>query len=142
MNRRTFLPLLAGCLSSFLLARIPGRAAEDSATDPYAIVKKTDCFTVGGVGFAGIKSRQEVAFRQLLEEPQPLVRCQKLLGEATLEGKLYGLLGLRLLDEQAFRAALPRFTESKAEVSTMRGCAMMHMPAARLAKEMEKGELK
>ncbi len=123
-------------------AGAPDWTAHKLAKEAYKTVKTAERFTVGGVGFAGIPSRQETAFRQLLELPEPVVRCQKLLTEATPAGQLYGLLGLRLLDQEAFRAALPRYKNAKTDIPTMRGCIVMDITAAALATQIEKGELK
>ena len=112
------------------------------AKHAYDIVKTAEQFTVGGVGFAGRPSRQEMAFRQLLKQPEPVSRCKKLLTEATPAGQLYALLGLRLLDQPAFQTALPRYKDSKTEIPTMSGCIVMRTTAAKVAKEIEKGELK
>lgn len=123
-------------------AGTPDRATAELARGAYSTVKTAERFSVGGVGYAGIPSRQETAFRQLLKQPEALVQCQKLLTEATPAGQLYGLLGLRLLDQQAFQAALPRYKDAKTDILTMSGCIVMHTTAAKLARQIEKGELK
>lgn len=80
--------------------------------------------------------------RQLLKEPEPLVRCQKLLTEGTPAGQLYGLLGLSLLDQQAFQQALPRYRDSKTVIQSVGGCVHFSTTEAQVAKEIEKGQLR
>jgi hypothetical protein len=116
--------------------------AAEIAKHAYEIVQTAERFTVGGVGIAGSPSRQETAFRQLLKQPEPVSRCKKLLTEATPAGQLYALLGLRLLDQQSFQTALPRYKNSRLEIPTMSGCIVMRTTAAQVAKEIERGELK
>jgi hypothetical protein len=116
--------------------------AAELAQNAYEIIKSAERFTVGGVGFAGSPSRQEMAFRHLLKQPEAISRCTKLLTEATPAGQVYALLGLRLLDQQAFKAALPRYKESDSEISSMSGCVVTRTTAAKLAREIERGELK
>ena len=82
--------------------------------DAYDTVKTAGMFTVGGVGYAGTRTPSELAFRELLKQPEPLVHCKKLLEEGTPAGQMYGLLGLHLLDQDAFQAVLPRYKDTKA----------------------------
>lgn len=142
MSRRFLLLLVAFAFPAFLHAGDPDWAAAKLARETYDTVKSAERFTIGGVGIAGIPSRQETVFRQLLKQPEPLARCQKLITEATAAGQFYGLLGLRLLDQQAFQTALPRYKDSKTDIPTISGCIVMHTTAAKLAKQIEKGELK
>jgi hypothetical protein len=136
MNRSFVVFLVALALTAF------AGAAEAPAKDAYETVKTAPHFTIGGVGIAGIPSSQENAFRKLLKESGALERCQRLTTEATPAGQFYGLLGLRILDQKAFEAALPRYTDSKTEVPTMSGCIAMRTAAATLAGKIEKGEVK
>ena len=133
---------MAVALAVLAHAGDPDWAAAKLAREAYGTVKTAERFTVGGVGYAGIPSRQEAAFRQLLKQSEPLAQCQKLLTEATPAGQLYGLLGLRLLDQQAFQAALPRYKDAKTDIPTMSGCIVTHTTAAKLAKQIQNGELK
>ena len=105
-------------------------------------MKTAERFSIGGVGVAGIRAKPEVAFRQLLKEPDAAARCQRLLNEATPAGQFYGLLGLRLLDDDAFRAALPRYRDSKEAIPSIAGCILMQTPASEIARRIEKGEVK
>ena len=108
----------------------------------YDTLKAAEMFTVGGIGYAGTISAEEQAFRKLLQQPEPAVRCKKLLEEATPAGQMYALLGLRLLDAEAFRAAAPRYKHAKENISTARGCIVMHFPAADIAKQIAEGAYK
>lgn len=112
------------------------------ADKAYEYVKTAGHFAIGGVGIAGVTSRQEAAFRLLLTQPEPVAQCQKLLTEATPAGQFYGLLGLRLLDQKAFAAALPAYENSKADIPAMSGCIAFPRKAADLASKIEKGEIK
>ena len=133
------LPVLAHAADS------GGPAAKPAATpaeEAYRIVKTAALFSIGPVGEEGRPSKREAAFRQLLKQPEPLARCQKLLTEATPAGQLYGLLGLRLLDEKAFQAALPAYKNLETEIPTMTGCILTRVKAADIAARIENGKLK
>jgi hypothetical protein len=107
----------------------------------YDTVKTAERFAIGRVGEAGIFSEQESALRELLKQPNALFRCQKLLSDGTPAGQLYGLLGLRLLDESTFKAALPRFIASKTVIQTVNGCIISRTSVAELAHKIAKGEV-
>lgn len=145
-NRAMKTPLLS--LAVILLHCLPSPAQEGAPAanpppaDAYETVKKAEVFTIGGVGFTGRPSREELAFRELLTQPRAQARLEKLLAEASLAGQLYALLGLRQADPKAFSAALPRYRDSKAPVQTMEGCNMFKTDAATISRRIEKGELK
>ena len=98
-------------------------------------------FTIGKVGEAGDQSPVEVSFRALLKCPEALAECQKLVSDASPAGQLYGLLGLKILDANAFQAALPRFNDSKIPVMTMAGCIVFKTTAGDIAKDIEQGKI-
>ena len=142
MNHYSLLLLLAIVFPTFASAGNSDVVAAKNTREAYEIVKAADRFTVGGVGYAGRPSESEIAFRQLLKQPNPLILCQKLLGEATPSGQLYGLLGLRLLDRKAFQAVLPRYRTSKVDVPTMSGCIVIKTTTASIAEKIDKGKYK
>ncbi len=142
MKTLTALFFLACLLPASAPGEDPAPATVSLERETYHTVRTAARFTVGGVGEAGIPSRQETAFRLLLKQPDPVVQCRNLLTEGTPAGQLYGLLGLRLLDQKAFQAALPRYQDSATSIQTMSGCLGFQTTAAKLAKQIEDGTLK
>lgn len=118
------------------------RPPANLSADAYNIVKSAESFAIGGVGVAGVTSKTETAFRQLLKQPDPAVRCQKLVREATPAGQLYALLGLRLTDQKAFQALVPTFKTSTKDVETVTGCIVARTPVAVVATRIEAGKVK
>ncbi|MEZ0276115.1 MAG: hypothetical protein ACAH88_14500 [Roseimicrobium sp.] len=114
----------------------------DISHSPYEALTSTTTFAIGGVGVAGIISPMEKDFRALLKEPDAVAQCQKLLTDATPEGQMYGLLGLKLKDETAFVAALSKYKESKQQVRQQSGCIMHNSSMGELAASIEKGSYK
>ena len=55
---------------------------------------------------------------------------------------MYGLLGLRLTDKEAFLAALPRYKDAKETVSTASGCIVFAQTEAVIALDIESGRWK
>lgn len=114
----------------------------DISHSPYEALTATTTFAIGGVGVAGVISPMEKDFRALLKEPDAVAQCQKLLTDATPEGQMYGLLGLKLKDETAFVAALSKYKESKQQVRQQSGCIMHNSSMGELAASIEKGSYK
>lgn len=112
------------------------------AHSPYEALSAVTTFSIGGVGVAGTISPMEKDFRALLMEPDAVMKCQKLCTEATPEGKMYGLLGLKLKDEAAFTAALANFKDSKTSLREQSGCIMGTTTMGELAANIAKGSYK
>ena len=96
----------------------PAAPAKEAA----AILLVAPRFSIGPVGEAGTSSDAELALRALVKRPDAVSECRKLLEKATPAEQLYGLFGLRLVDEAAFKKELPRFKGSKTEVLSQLGC--------------------
>lgn len=63
-------------------------------------------FGVGGVGYAGETTKEELALYDLLEEPHALAALKSLVKMGSYEGGLYGLLGLSIKDHGEFNRAV------------------------------------
>ena len=134
MNRLFFLLVVA-----FATMGVMPASANQQA---YDTLQAAGMFTIGGVGIAGTVTAEEQAFRKLLQQPDAAAQCKRLLEEATSAGQMYALLGLRTLDGAAFRAAVPRYKDTKEMVATASGCIVTHLPATQIAKEIEEGHYK
>jgi hypothetical protein len=118
----------------------PALAGEKSGT--FETVQRAESFTVGGVGVAGTRTKQELAFRDLMKQSQPESSLRKLLVDGSPAGKMYGLLGLKLADKNAFEQALPHFTECETKIETIGGCIVMHTTVGYVAKQIARGDFK
>ena len=63
-------------------------------------------FRVGGVGYAGVTSKEELALYELLEDERAIEALKSLVTTGTYEGGLYGLLGLSLRNNGEFNRAV------------------------------------
>jgi hypothetical protein len=146
------LPLIISCLAigmaPFVMAKEtkldrPAKTEQpDDVKTACAAVKGATLFAIGGIGVAGTKSAAEVAFRKVLAAPDALERCRSLAKEGTPEGRLYGLLGLKLLDAKAYEAAAPAFQKDDSKVESAAGCILMKTTVAAVAKNIAEGRLK
>lgn len=72
----------------------------------YKKLLSASIFRVGGVGWAGVTSQEELALYDLLREEKAVEALNSLVRDATYEGALYGLLGLSLTSVADFNRAV------------------------------------
>jgi len=70
-------------------------------------------FRVGGVGYSGETSKEELALYDLLEESHALAALNSLVKTGSYEGGLYGLLGLSIRDHGEFNRAVEIYKARK-----------------------------
>ena len=126
--------------ASFTLAAPPERT--ERPLSDYEVLHRATEFSVGPVGFAGTTSSTESAFRKVLRTSAAARDFHGLLSDATTAGKLYGLLGLKLLKDPEYATVASRFKVSRAQVSVTSGCITASRPVAEIAKHIDKGDLK
>jgi hypothetical protein len=112
------------------------------AEDPYAVVASAKLFAIGGVGFAGTSTDAELSLREIVKRKDGAQLCGKLLQEKNQIARLYGLLGLKMLDAKAFDAAYPKLEASRLKVMTASGCELYEDTVARLAKEIRDSKVR
>lgn len=83
-----------------------GRAA-------FTKLSSTCVFRVGGVGYSGETSREELALYDLLEEDQAIAALKSLVAKGSYEGGLYGLLGLSIRNHTEFNRAVEVYKARK-----------------------------
>ena len=76
-----------------------GRAA-------YRKLLTTEIFRVGGIGYSGGTSEEELALYDTLEERDAIEALHSLVSDGSYEGGLYGLLGLSITDAAEFKRAV------------------------------------
>lgn len=70
-------------------------------------------FRVGGVGYSGETSKEELALYDLLEEQHAVEVLRSLVAVGSYEGALYGLLGLSLRSNAEFNRAVDIYKARK-----------------------------
>lgn len=132
--RRTFLWVLlvvffSGCVSwrSYCFRTVTSASTHEINDRPqvrkaYALLRDAEEFTSSHVDVAGAPSCLVVAFQVVLESRSAKVAFRSLVAEATLEGQLYALSGLYLVDHEEFSAQLPRYLAMTTPVNIHFGC--------------------
>lgn len=129
-------------LSALVIRADESKTGGYQAHEAYTTLMRARTFAIGGVGFAGTTSGPELALREVLKQPDAVATCQKLVATATVEGQMYGLLGLKLSNDKAFAQALPRYKDSKTAVQVMSGCILGTDKVGEVAARIEKGSYK
>jgi hypothetical protein len=88
----------------------------------YQVVKSARIFAIGGIGYAGVITDEETAFNALCKAPDAAEQFRRLLREATIEGQMYALLGLRQVGAPDYKAQADRYRKSTRKVNTGSGC--------------------
>jgi hypothetical protein len=65
---------------------------------------------------------EETAFNALCKAPDAAEQFRRLLREATIEGQMYALLGLRQLGAPDYKVQLARYRKNPGKVNTGSGC--------------------
>ena len=123
------------CLTVLHIAAASG----PSSNDDWNTLKAAQWFALGGIGVAGTTSKEERAFRSLLDEPNPAARLKALLSEANLAGQCYALLGLYLLHDAAYQENVARYKSSDARVKTVAGCMISEQPVSSVVSNIASG---
>jgi len=88
----------------------------------YQVVKSARIFAIGGIGYAGRITDEETAFDGLCKAPDVAEQFRRLLREATIEGQMYALLGLRQVGAPDYKTQADRYRKSTRKVKTGSGC--------------------
>jgi hypothetical protein len=97
-------------------------ASSAAASKNYSVLKSARIFAIGGIGREGAITPEETAFDALCKEPNAAEQFRRLLGEATIEGQMYALLGLRQLHAPDYKTQVERYRRSTGQVNTGSGC--------------------
>jgi hypothetical protein len=96
--------------------------ASAAESQNYHVVKSTRIFAMGGIRHEGAITAEETAFNALCKERDAAQQFRRLLSEASIEGQMYALLGLRQLHAPDYKAQVDRYRKSTRQVNTGSGC--------------------
>ena len=100
--KSTFLPLGLLALICQASAESPTPEAKPALSD-YETVQTAHHFSIGATGAAATITPAETSLRRILQTPTGAEDCRKLTVTGTSAGRLYGLLGLKILKDAAYR---------------------------------------
>lgn len=101
----------------------------ENGKQAYQKLLNTKIFAIGGVGYSGEMSEGERNFLDLLEDKEAISAFKNLTDKATIEGGLYGLVGLQWLNCNCYKEQLENFkrvrlsNENKERINWASGCS-------------------
>ncbi len=104
------------------LLLVAGLTASAADSKNYRILKSARIFAIGGIGREGRITAEETAFDALCKQPNAAQQFRRLLHEATIEGQMYALLGLRQLHAPDYGEQIELYRRSTRGVNTGSGC--------------------
>lgn len=108
----------------------------------YHTLATVDIFNVGGFGIASVTYKGEKALRILLNEKHSLDAFKSLLDYATLEGQMYGLMGIYIKHKSSFddEAKLFRARSSDLKkIHVIEGCSSYWEDSSKVAEQIMGG---
>jgi len=109
------------------------------ARNSYDLLKKAFIFAIGPVGFAGTTSPAEKALREIVKQKDTKLILTKILDEASLEGQMYALVGLKAVDVVEFKSRLESYTTKSGHVRTEKGCIVSTKSISEVSKLIAAG---
>jgi len=100
----------------------------ESGKQAYQALLKIKLFAIGGIGYGGETSEGEKAFDILLEDKEAISAFKSLVKKGTIEGGMYGLFGLKMIDCDCFQSEFESYKkekllkDNKEKFSMMSGC--------------------
>ena len=153
-----FLALVAGVAQATQNSDFKGLQLSPRGRVAYDRLRSACTFRVGGVGFGGETSKEELALYELLDEKQAVEALKSLVTAGSYEGGLYGLLGLSLGNKAEFDRAVevynarherPEwqatgsfecFRATGDAVTTQSGCIIMSEPRTKVVTGIQAGD--
>ncbi len=134
--KKMLLILVGGFLVQQAMAETPPTLSD------YDTVRSTEWFSIGATGAGATISDTEIAFRKIVKAPEAKENCQKLAVEGTLAGRLYGVLGLKLLQDPTYQKASLPLRASREVVTVTDACALIKRPAFFVFQGIDQGRIR
>ena len=97
------------------------------------------CFAFGGVGYAGVTSEGEKAYRAIAAGTNALALFSAALTNGNAQAKLYALCGIRQFAPRTFEAQSKSLLSANPQVETMSGCMVSNEFATNVVARIASG---
>jgi len=127
-------------MKTFLCAILLGACTalgEDS--DPLKELASIHDFAFGGIGAAGIISKGEVAFRQVLQRSTAEKDFVDLLATGNAQARCYALVALHGLNPGLYAERVRQFEGDRSKVTTIGGCIISEQPMSSVVINIGRG---
>ena len=141
MKTKRYLPCIA--LMCFMLMSIVGVTLIGCASfgqkyqmsRDYSILEKANGFSFGGVGISGGSSDATIAFKHIFNSDKAGDVFDKLLIEATYEGRLYALCAMFYLDHDKYMETIKAYEDTTTNIVIWDGCTQTEVPLCSIIKK-------
>jgi len=133
-----FAAFLIGCAHHSTTARGKALVPSMSTNSPIETLLQIRTFAFGGVGYAGIRSPGEVAFRAIITNKNASEVFSAVLTNGTTEGKLYAFTAVRKLSQGKFEPEATHL-DPNATVVTRSGCFIRQEKASEVLARIRAG---
>jgi hypothetical protein len=132
---------VTGCESAQNPPRISGCNHFDNvdSMEPIKLLEKSQCFRIGGVGWAGVTPPEESALRRIMKQDDASATLEELYSKGSPAGKLYALLGLRFINKARYEELMPQLKQSTDKINTQSGCIIFDETVQAIISSMEAG---
>jgi len=130
--------LIVGCHSAQKLPEC-SQCRDTNSVNSFMLLANSECFRLGGIGYAGVTSQEEIALRKLMKQENASLVLEELFFKGTLTGQLYALMGLRFVDKAKYEKLFPQLSENHKEVSVQEGCIVHSRTVKEIVNFMETG---
>ena len=125
---------------SFGIRAQPNRPPEPpTPQQAYEQLLSVRYFAFGGVGYAGVTSEGEMAYRAIAAGTNALSLFSAALTNGNAQAKLYALCGIRQFEPSTFDALAKSLLSANPQVETLRGCIMRHEFATNVVARISSG---
>jgi hypothetical protein len=120
-------------------SQTPNAAELPTPQEAYQQLLNIRQFAFGGIGFAGLTSPGEKAYRSIAGATNAVALFSAMLTNGNPQARLYALCGIRQLAPGSFDALARPLRSASLEVETVQGCIIQHEPAKNVIARIESG---
>jgi len=116
--------------------------SSSSASTPLHSLAEARIFALGGVGFSGKHSEEELRFKAIfaLDRDKATQELERLYSSKNPQAMSYALVGMRKLDRKRYAELLAAARASNVTVTTMWGCIVDSEKLSAVANELDSGK--
>jgi hypothetical protein len=138
------LPILIPSSSAAEKAQFDSSILSEKGRFAHQMLVHSAVFSMGPVGYAARTSQAELALQELLREKGAVPALNDLMANATKEGRMYALVGLRQRDRENFKQIVQHYKAEQSEqdeklLTVMNGCLLMPEDERSVISKIESG---
>lgn len=110
-----------------------------NSMEPFKLLEKSQCFRIGGVGYAGKIPPEEIALCKIMKKDNASAVLEDLYSKGSSVGKLYALLGLRFINWAKYEELMPQLRQNTCKIDSQSGCIIFEETVQKIIRLMIAG---